>query len=129
MLETIVGIMGHRAQYVSIESGIDRGPFRRRLKVAGRDKKTTRRLAGTLGSLCSALTRDAQHDFTSIEVLGPIEAPISRIARYHRWQILLRHSNVRLLQKFVKTLYKDNKNVLNCPEIRTTVDVDPVFML
>ena len=99
------------------------------LKVAGRDKKTTRRLAGTLGSLCSALTRDAQHDFTSIEVLGPIEAPISRIARYHRWQILLRHSNVRLLQKFVKTLYKDNKNVLNCPEIRTTVDVDPVFML
>ncbi|MBW2592380.1 MAG: primosomal protein N' [Deltaproteobacteria bacterium] len=106
-------------------------PFSRmiQLKLSGKDKKETGNLARDLGSLCLNLTTDFKKVFSTVEVLGPVESPITRIAKYHRWQILLKNQNIRILQKFVRQLFADNKNTLNRPGVRLAIDVDPVFML
>ncbi len=99
------------------------------LKLSGKDKEQTGNLARNLGDLCLNLTTDAKGCFSTVEVLGPVESPITRIANYHRWQILLKNQNIRILQKFTRQLLSDNKNALNRPGIKLAIDVDPVFML
>jgi primosomal protein N' (replication factor Y) len=99
------------------------------LKLSGKDKKKTGNLARDLGDLCMNLTIDLKKQFQTVEVLGPVESPIPRIAKYHRWQILLKNQNIRILQKFIRQLLSDNKNLLNRPDIKLAIDVDPVFML
>lgn len=99
------------------------------LKLSGKDKEKTGNLARELGVFCLKLTTNSKNFFSTVEVLGPVESPITRIAKYHRWQILLKNQNIRILQKFVRQLLSDNKNALNRPGIKLAIDVDPVFML
>jgi primosomal protein N' (replication factor Y) len=62
----------------------------------------------------------------TVEVLGPAECPISMIAMNHRWQLMLRGTNVSLLQTLASELlngYSQPNNVyIEC-------DVDPVSLL
>jgi len=106
-------------------------PFSRiiQLKISGKDKEKTGNLARDLGGFCLNLSTDLKNEFQIVEILGPVESPITRIAKYHRWQILLKNRNIRILQKFVRQLLSENKNVLNRPGIKLSIDVDPVFML
>ncbi|MGB8720527.1 MAG: hypothetical protein WCD46_14555, partial [Desulfobacterales bacterium] len=65
----------------------------------------------------------------TIEVLGPIEAPLARIARHYRWQILIKGVGAGPLRRFLHLLMTDAGGVLSPPQVRVAVDVDPVFML
>ncbi len=99
------------------------------LKLSGKDKEEIGNLACDLGKLCRNLTSDLKKKFQTVAVLGPVASPIPRIAKYHRWQILLKNQNIRILQEFVGQLLSDNKNMLNRPGVKLAIDVDPVFML
>jgi primosomal protein N' (replication factor Y) len=106
-------------------------PFSRiiQLKLSGKDKEKIGNTACRLGELCQTLTGDFKKKFQTIEVLGPVASPIPRIANYHRWQILLKNKNIRILQEFVRQLLSDNKNMLNRSGVKLAIDVDPVFLL
>lgn len=58
-------------------------------------------------------------NFSNVEVLGPIPAPIYKINNKYRWRILLKYSKNLNIQKFLKTpmLFK-NKNI--------KIDIDPI---
>lgn len=98
-------------------------------KLSGKDKEKTGGMARDIGELCLNLTTGSGKQFRAVEVLGPVESPITRIAKYHRWQILLKNQDIRVLQKFVRQLLSGNKNMLNRPGVKFAIDVDPVFML
>ena len=61
--------------------------------------------------------------FDELEVMGPVESPISKVKRKFRSRLLLRFKNSELLQKKIANLL-DNLKIST--KIKLTVDVDPV---
>jgi primosomal protein N' (replication factor Y) (superfamily II helicase) len=118
-------------------------PFSRmiQLKVSGRDPEKTREFANTVGDLCRKLQGRAAAQGGSrreagacaspdpVEVLGPIEAPLSRIAGQYRWQILLKSPSGNHLHRFARRLMFDNAAALFDRQVSLAVDVDPFFMM
>ena len=60
---------------------------------------------------------------SELEVLGPVESPISKVKKMFRSRLLLRTKNSELLQKKVANLLE---NLKISSKIKLTVDVDPV---
>jgi len=64
-----------------------------------------------------------------IQVLGPAEAPISRLKGKHRWQILIKSKSVSLLQHFLTEIERRYKKGLQTSGVNLVLDVDPYQML
>ena len=106
-------------------------PFSRvaQIKVSGKDKEKTRQHAHIVGDLCSELKKKNQSFSRSLEILGPVEAPLYRIAGKYRWQILLKSVEVQPLHRFLHNLWLVNKAKINRRDVTVILDVDPVFMM
>ena len=61
--------------------------------------------------------------FDELDVMGPVESPISKVKKRFRSRLLLRFKNNQLYQKKIANLL-DNLKI--SPKIKLTVDVDPV---
>nr|AGF93278.1 primosome assembly protein PriA [uncultured organism] len=99
------------------------------IKLAGKQKESVTGHAQELGRLCQQLTRGENERCRQVQVLGPIEAPLARIAGRHRWQILLKAPTAAALQQFVRRLMAENPAAFSGREVHTAVDVDPFFMM
>ena len=64
-----------------------------------------------------------------IQVLGPVEAPISKLKGKHRWQILLKSGNSSLLHHLLSKIESIAKRDLQSSGVRLILDVDPYQML
>ncbi len=106
-------------------------PFSRMVQVmiSGRDKKQTAAHAQQLGDLCRRLQRRGKEFSGAVEILGPIEAALTRIAGRYRWQILTKGSGVGPLHRFVRALISENPGLFNHRGVHVAVDVDPVFVM
>ena len=106
-------------------------PFSRiiQLKISGRDKKQTEIHARKTGDLCRRLQYKNRAFMDSVDILGPIEAALARIAGKYRWQILLKGSEVKPLHQFARTLVFENQVLFHRPGVKIAVDVDPFFMM
>jgi len=97
------------------------------LRISGKDKAKTRLCAETVGDLCRGL--QGSSDFVRcVAVLGPIEAPMPKIAGRYRWQILLKGTLVKPLQGFLQRLMTEKAFVQAGRYVKVVVDVDPYFM-
>lgn len=85
---------------------------------AGRAARTARDLAGFLDSLRS----------DSIRLLGPAPAPLQRIKRVHRHQLLIKSSSRAALHRILERLqsYLEERKI---GATRVILDVDPVSLL
>jgi primosomal protein N' (replication factor Y) len=61
--------------------------------------------------------------------LGPIEAPLPKIAEHYRWQMLLKGSPAKTLHWFVERLVAENPSLFGQRPVKVIVDVDPHFMM
>lgn len=119
------------AQEMSFRKVLNYPPFSRmiQLKISGKDKVKTRDQALNLGDLCKALKTTRPSLYSSVEIMGPIEASLTKIAKRYRWQILLKGMRVGALHKFIGQLLADNSTVFHNPGVRVVIDVDPVSLL
>ncbi|MCP3922967.1 MAG: primosomal protein N' [Desulfobacterales bacterium] len=103
-------------------------PFTRmiQIKISGKDLKKTRSVAEDIGVWCKELVHS--HRKHKIDIMGPAEAPLSKIAGRFRWQLLLKCSNTGYLNHFVKCLKNGYFGKVN-KVIRVTIDVDPFSMM
>jgi primosomal protein N' (replication factor Y) len=99
------------------------------LKISGRDPEKTADTAEHLGEKGKRLIKESARFAGSIEFLGPIEAPLARIAQRHRWQILLKSRDSELLHRFLIRLALTDTGAAIARGVRVTVDIDPFFML
>jgi primosomal protein N' (replication factor Y) len=99
------------------------------LRIAGRNLEETKRHAGTAGDLCRRLKEDAGGDMSHVQVLGPIEAPLSRVAGRYRWQVLLKCSRAAPLRRLVRRMVHENGSILHHGDVRVAIDVDPLLMM
>ncbi|MBT4363976.1 MAG: primosomal protein N' [Desulfobacterales bacterium] len=106
-------------------------PFSRiiQLKISGRDKNKTKLHAHAVGELCNNLKTKYKDFQKTIEILGPVEAPLVKIANRYRWQILLKGPVTGQLHRFAEILVLENNSQINNPHVRLAVDVDPFFMM
>ena len=118
-------------QEIRYRKALNYPPFSRmiQLMISGRDKKQTAALAGQIGDLSRRLQRDNPLFSRSIEILGPIEAALAKIAGRYRWQILTKGSAVKPLHQFIHSLMSENPSLFNRRAVHVAVDVDPVFVM
>ena len=73
------------------------------IRIQGKKLQKTSAYAHQLAGLCNRLHR-SDDAFADVEVLGPIEAPLSRIADHFRWQLLLKSAHAGALHRFARGL-------------------------
>jgi len=100
---------------IAFRKSLEYPPFSRmaQLKISGKDKEKTRQHALDVGDLCNELRRKQPSFLKSLEVLGPIEASLAKIAKQYRWQILLKSMSVKHLHQFLHKIWFENKNIIS----------------
>ncbi len=118
-------------QEIEFRKALNYPPFSRviQLKISGKDSRQTRNQADLLGERCRSLKADDPAAYQSIDLLGPIESSLTRIARRYRRQILLKGSNTRKLHQFVNQLMTEHPALFNHRQVKVAIDVDPFFMM
>jgi len=106
-------------------------PFSRMvlLKLSGRDQVKTAQHANHVADLCHNLSNKKKSSYQYVTILGPIEAPLPRIAKAYRWQILLKGLRTEPLKRFVRELLFENSSQVHHPSVKLAVDVDPFFLM
>jgi primosomal protein N' (replication factor Y) len=66
---------------------------------------------------------------SSLEILGPVPAPIARIKGRYRWHMLLKGENLRILHEAAGLIQEAGKRFLKGTGVQIILDVDPVDML
>jgi len=61
-------------------------------------------------------------------VLGPVEAPLSKLKGKYRWQILIKSKNVSILQHLLNEVETFSKGFLRSKGIQLVMDIDPYQM-
>jgi primosomal protein N' (replication factor Y) len=118
-------------QEIEFRKSLAYPPFTRmvQVRVQGKDKAGTARYVKQLGRLCRKL-QQSNAIFKKMELLGPVEAPLARIADHHRWQLLIKCPDVKPLHGFVRELlYGNHQAIRKKKEILVAVDVDPCFLM
>src|SRR5262249_7860415 len=64
-----------------------------------------------------------------VGVLGPTPAPIERLRRRHRWQLLLRGHNGAAVRRAARNARDTARRSARAADVRLIVDVDPYSML
>ena len=119
------------SQEIGFRRALNYPPFSRiiQIRISGRDSRKTRQLAADLGERCRRLLEREAGLRRGVDILGPIEAALTRIAGKYRWQILIKGRDVRGLQRLIRTLMRDHAALFSKPGTTVTVDVDPFFMM
>jgi primosomal protein N' (replication factor Y) len=106
-------------------------PFTRMIAVrlSGKNPQHTAGHARQLGDHCrEMLTRDGPFH-GQVQVMGPIEAPLARIANHHRWQILVNSPDTAMLHRFVHELVLGRRAKTAGRQVNVSIDVDPLLLM
>ncbi len=106
-------------------------PFSRLIQilVTGKDKEQTAQYAQNLGEICRALQSENQTYQEKVKLLGPVAAPLARLKKQYRWQLLLKGLKPGPLHSLARALMGRAERTTRNAGIRVVVDVDPVDML
>jgi primosomal protein N' (replication factor Y) len=98
------------------------------LRILGKDPERTRQQAEELGRACRSILAGDPDWEGALQIMGPIEAAVTRIAGSFRWQILLKARTAGLLHRFMDRVMAAHQGMKN-RQTRVVIDVDPYFLL
>jgi primosomal protein N' (replication factor Y) len=118
-------------QEIGFRKALKYPPFSRiiQFKISGKDPQETKKHSHQLGDLCRHIKATNTGNYQFIEIMGPIEASLTRIAQRYRWQILIKSSNTGALHQFVDQLLSGHTADFTRRRVKVAIDVDPVFMM
>ena len=118
-------------QEITFRKDLNYPPFSRMIQIilSGRNKSEVRQHALAVGKACETLFRNDKNYRKAIVMMGPIEAPYAKIASRYRWQILFKGHQARLLHQFAHKLMLQYASLMGNRNVKTTIDIDPVFMM
>jgi primosomal protein N' (replication factor Y) len=64
-----------------------------------------------------------------VEILGPVQAPLARIKRTYRWQVVLKSESPARLNSFCRLAREQFGSQSRRSQVVLSIDVDPVSML
>ena len=118
-------------QEIDFRHKLNYPPFTRmvQLKISGPDRKKTATQAMQLGEMCFYM-QTVQPEFKNdIIIMGPLEAPITKIANQYRWQILLKSKKSATLHHFIHQILYGRNSITPNKHVNIKVDVDPYQLM
>lgn len=116
-------------QEIGFRKALAYPPFSRMVavRISGKDPRKTAEMARRIGA-------DGRQMLTGagagrVKLLGPIEAPLARIANRHRWQLLISSPDTAGLHRLVHELIFGPDAAPVGRGITVSVDVDPFFLM
>lgn len=118
-------------QEIGFRKALDYPPFTRMvvLRISGKDPQVTAGHARAMGENCREMLAANGPFHAQVQVMGPIEAPLSRIANRHRWQILAKSQDTARLHRFAHELLLAQRTLPAGRHVKVTVDVDPFSLM
>jgi primosomal protein N' (replication factor Y) len=119
------------AQEIPFRKALHYPPFSRliQIRIVSQNEKQAASHAHRLAEICQRLKRDDPDLAEKIEVLGPIEAPLFRLAKYYRFQMILKCGQAGLLHQFTERLRLETLQEKKHNSVKVHLDVDPYFMM
>ena len=99
------------------------------LRFQGNSKGSTADMAEQVGRGMIELLKRWPKRGKEIQVLGPVEAPLSKIRGKYRWQILVKSKGAALLHYFLREIDGFSTRMLKSSGVAMITDVDPYQML
>ena len=99
------------------------------LRLQGNHKQKTEEMARGMAERMIQVTGSWPKRGKDLQVLGPVEAPISKLKGKYRWQIFIRSKGPNVLHVFLKKVGGNLKRMLRGSGVSLTVDIDPYQML
>jgi primosomal protein N' (replication factor Y) (superfamily II helicase) len=99
------------------------------LKIKGNSKERTAEAARFLGKHMREIILGWPKRGREIRILGPVEAPISRVKGKYRWQILIKGRSMALIRHLVLAVGDPFRGVSQLKGVQLIVDVDPYQMI
>lgn len=99
------------------------------LKLQGSDPVKTGATVRELGRRLREMLRNWPTRGKEIHLLGPVSAPMARLKRKFRWQLLIKCQNGSLLKHFLQEAERVFDQIPGANRVQFMVDVDPYDML
>jgi primosomal protein N' (replication factor Y) len=99
------------------------------VRIEGNKGSTTATVAQELGGALRQILCRWTKRGKEIQVLGPAEAPISKLKGKHRWQILIKCKSAALRSHFLYAVDKLRRTTYRSRGVYITLDVDPQQMI
>ena len=99
------------------------------LRLQGADRKMTEEAVYRLSADLKSILHRWPKRGKEIRVLGPVEAPMSRLQGKHRWQLLVKSGSVSLLRHLLVEVERSSMKALRSRGVNLVSDVDPYNML
>jgi primosomal protein N' (replication factor Y) len=118
-------------QEIGFRKALGYPPFSRMIavRISSKDPQQAAAHARALGENCRKLLAADGPFHPQVQVMGPIEAPLSRIAKHHRWQIIVKSPDTTMLHRFAYALILDHRATPAGRQIKVSVDVDPFYLM
>jgi primosomal protein N' (replication factor Y) (superfamily II helicase) len=122
--------LGFYRQEIGFRRDLRYPPFSRLVNVLfqGNSEESVKQVALQVARLLKD-DSDKNSWSSSLEVLGPVPAPITRIKGRFRWQMLLKGDKANLLHQAAGLIRQAHKNLFKGTGVQIVLDVDPVDML
>ena len=106
-------------------------PFARmvNLRLTGREEEKVKRTASRVGDTARSLLAEYPRRYPGIEVLGPSQAPLSRLRERFRYNCFVKGNPPRTLLTLTKEILGRSKPFLSGGKVNLEVDVDPIQVL
>jgi primosomal protein N' (replication factor Y) len=106
-------------------------PFSRmaQIRISSRDIHRGAAATKRVGERGRLLLNGSPDYRSTLRLLGPLEAPLTKIAGRHRWQMLIISARSDRLHRFIDALMADDALTRGGGDVRLSVDIDPVFMM
>lgn len=99
------------------------------LTLKGNSKKETEEAAQQLNQAIRGTLAKWPRRGKEIHVLGPAEAPISRLKGKYRWQILVKSKNVSLMRHLLTRAEQLKGKIFQSSGVSLILDMDPYHMI
>ena len=99
------------------------------LRLQGDDKKNAEEAAHQVGERLRTILNGWPSRGKDLQVLGPVEAPIRRIKRKYRWQLLIKSKSVSLLKHLLIEVERNMEKPFRSGGVQVFFDMDPYQML
>jgi len=98
------------------------------LRLKGNNETKTSEAAHTVVRNIKGILNRWPKRGKELQVLGPVEAPISRLKGKYRWQILIKSKSVSLLHHLLNEVETRSRRFLQSSGVQLVLDIDPYQM-
>ena len=119
----------HKEQDLRSQLGYPPFSYLAGIRLQGNVKRKTAEITSKVGRGMVRILEGWPKKGKDIQLLGPVEAPLSKLKGKYRWQILVKSKGAALLHYYLGEVRQMASGILKSEGVAMIIDVDPYHML